>query len=161
MGFLTSHIIFKKLEERSIRVSDLIEAALEVFVPHPSVDGSLDSKEAIKEILEEELKIAVSDFNVCSLLLAGLRLDEDGSKGLIPNLSIKDYKSDTIALVADEILGMALANYIGGTRAIFQFNQFERLKPGIIGKLTPFLDDIISGLLAGCLTNVYNKKILR
>ncbi len=161
MGFLTSRSIFEILEEKGIRVSDLIEAALEVFVPHPSVDGSLDSKEAVREALEEELKITLSDFNVCSLLLAGLRLDEDGSRGLIPNLSIKDYESDTVALVADEVLGMALANYLAGTRAIFQFNQFERLKPGIIGKLSPFLDDIISGLLAGCLTNLYNKKILR
>ena len=158
---MTSCSIFEMFEERGIRVSDLVEAALEVFVPHPSIDGSLDSKEAVREALEEELKITVSDFNVCSLLLAGLRLDEDGSKGLIPNLSAEDYESDTVALVADEILGMALANYIGGTRAIFQFNQFERLKPGIIGKLPPFLDDIVSGLLAGCLTNLYNKKILR
>jgi alpha-ribazole phosphatase CobZ len=161
VGFLKSSSIFEIFEARGIRISDLVEAALEVFVPHPSVDGSLDSKEAVREALEEELKIAVSDFNVCSLLLAGLKLDEDGSKGFIPNLSVEDYESDTVALVADEILGMALANYLGGTRAIFQFNQFERLKPGIIGKLPPFIDDIVSGLLAGCLTNLYNKKILR
>ena len=37
--------------------------------------------------------------------------------------------------VADEVLGIAIASYIGGTRAVFEYVRFDQAKPGILKKL--------------------------
>jgi alpha-ribazole phosphatase CobZ len=67
------------------------------------------------------------------------------------------YADDPIHLIADEILGMQLAQYISGTRGIFEFHRFDRYKPGIIGELGPFMDDIICGLVGGIMSSIYTK----
>jgi alpha-ribazole phosphatase CobZ len=65
------------------------------------------------------------------------------------------YSTDPIHLIADEILGMQLAQYISGTRGIFEFHRFDRHKPGIIKTLGPFMDDIICGLVGGIMSSIY------
>jgi phosphatidylglycerophosphatase A len=52
------------------------------------------------------------------------------------------------------MLGIQIATYIAGTRALFEFERFDRKKPGILGKLPPFLDDVIGGLISGALVKV-------
>ena len=64
-------------------------------------------------------------------------------------------KEDPASLVADEILGMSIANYIGGTNALFNFKRYDTEKPGILSKLDPMLDDIVGGLIAGIMTKIY------
>ncbi len=97
---------------------------------------------------------AFNDLNVCALIIAGLKLEEEGQKGRIPGLSKEEYQADPVHLIADEILGIQIATYIAGTRAIFEFERFDRKKPGIIKDLPPILDDVIGGLISGCLVKV-------
>ncbi len=60
-------------------------------------------------------------------------------------------------MVADEILGIAIANYIGGARGVFEFVRFDQAKPGILKKLGPITNDAIGGLVAGVSSNVYTR----
>ena len=54
-------------------------------------------------------------------------------------------------LIADELLGIQIAQYIAGSRALFEFTRFDKEKPGILTELSPIMDDVIGGLIAGVL----------
>ena len=62
-------------------------------------------------------------------------------------------------LVADELLGMTIANYIAGAKGIFEFIRFDKAKPGILKKLGPITNDAIGGLIAGVSSNMYTRAI--
>jgi alpha-ribazole phosphatase CobZ len=64
---------------------------------------------------------------------------------------------DPSYLYADEVLGMAIANQIAGTKAIFNFKRYDEVKPGIIGDLGPILDDVFAGLVAGCMSKIFEE----
>lgn len=144
-----------RLEERGITIEDLIETALELYVPHPNIETKEKAYLLIKEILNKFLK----DPNIASLLMAGFRLQEDGEQGLIPTISKENFMKDPVFIVADEILGMAISNYIAGSRGIFEFYRFDRKKPGILKKLGVFIDDIIGGLVAGASSLMYSGEV--
>ncbi len=149
--------LIKRFEERGITFDDLVSAGLELYVLHPSVEPNEKQKviERATIILKDELEKALSDLNVCSLAIAGMRLEEDGKLGLIPGFSSSSFNNDPVHFVADEILGMAISNYIAGTNGIFEFIRFDKAKPGIIAKLGPVLDDIIGGIVAGASSKMY------
>ena len=56
------------------------------------------------------------------------------NKKRIRELEIEDNLAD---LYIPEILGLAISNQIGGTKATFNFNRYYRLKPGILAFLPP------------------------
>jgi phosphatidylglycerophosphatase A len=62
-------------------------------------------------------------------------------------------------LVADELLGMTIANYIAGAKGIFEFIRFDQAKPGILKNLGPIVNDAIGGLIAGVSSNMYTRAI--
>ena len=130
---------------------------MELLVYHPD----MGSKKEVLDVLGEELNKALNDVNVASLVLAGVRLEEDGENGLIPKMSSETFKTDPVFLLADEILGMSIANYIAGAKGIFEFARFDRVKPGIIKRLGPFLDDVIGGLIAGVSSNMYSRLLAK
>jgi alpha-ribazole phosphatase CobZ len=140
------------LEQKGIALKDLIETALELFVPHPGVETE---KEAA-EMLREEFLDALSDVNVSCLEVACFRAQEDAEKGLIPGLT-KERFTGRPGLVADELLGLAIANYIAGVRGVFEFTRFDQAKPGILKKLGPITNDAIGGLVAGVSSNMYTR----
>jgi alpha-ribazole phosphatase CobZ len=140
------------LEQKGITLKDLIETALELFVSHPGVETE---KEAA-EILREEFLDALSDVNVSCLEVACFRAQEDAEKGLIPGLT-KERFMGRPGLVADELLGLAIANYIAGARGVFEFTRFDQAKPGILKKLGPITNDAIGGLVAGVSSNMYTR----
>jgi alpha-ribazole phosphatase CobZ len=72
----------------------------------------------------------------------------------LPKLTAEAFLADPISLVADETLGIAIANYIGGTLAIHNFLYYDRMKPGISKRLSPFMDDAVCGLVAGVMSKV-------
>jgi len=149
--------LIRRLEERGITFESLVEAALELLSYHPS----MGSRERVIQTLRECLEEALSDVNVAALVLAGLRLDDDGKAGLIPGLTSETYAGDPVSLLADEILGMDVANYIAGSRGIFEFVRFDKAKPGILRRLGPFLDDVVGGVIAGASSNMYTKLLGR
>jgi alpha-ribazole phosphatase CobZ len=140
------------LEKKGITLKDLVNTALELFVPHPG----LETEEAAAEMLREEFLDALSDVNVSTLEVACFRAQEDAEKGLIPGLSQERFMGRP-GLVADELLGLAIANYLAGARGIFEFTRFDQAKPGILKKLGPITNDAIGGLVAGVSSNVYTR----
>ena len=135
-------------------LDDLINAALELFVPHPGVE----TKEKAAELLEGEFKETLSDVNVSCLEVACFRAEEDAKAGLIPSLT-KERFMGRPGLVADELLGMTIASYIAGVRGIFEFIRFDQAKPGILKKLGPISNDAVGGLIAGVSSNMYTRAL--
>jgi alpha-ribazole phosphatase CobZ len=144
--------LMEYLEKRGISLKDLIDTALELFVPHPG----LETEEKAAEMLREEFLDALSDVNISTLEVACFRAQEDAEKGLIPGLS-KERFMGRPGLVADELLGLAIANYIAGVKGVFEFTRFDQAKPGILKKLGPITNDAIGGLVAGVSSNVYTR----
>lgn len=138
------------LKNHGIVLEDLVETALELFVPHPGVE---DRGKATK-ILIDEFRDAFTDVNVSCLVIACYRAEEDAKAGLIPNLTVERFMGRP-GLVADELLGMTIASYIAGARGVFEFVRFDQRKPGILAKLGPITNDAIGGLIAGCSSNMY------
>ena len=140
------------LKRKGISLEDLIDTALEMFVPHPGVE----TEEKAKKLFREEFLETLSDVNVSCLEIACFRAQEDAEKGLIPGLSTERFMGRP-GLIADELLGLAIANYIAGVRGIFEFTRFDQAKPGILKKLGPITNDAIGGLIAGVSSNVYTR----
>jgi alpha-ribazole phosphatase CobZ len=140
------------LEKKGVQLDDMVEAALELFIPHPGVED----KAKATRIIKEEFKDALSDVNVSTLVVACYQAEEDAKKGRIPGLTRERFMGRP-GLVADELLGMAIANYIAGARGIFEFVRFDQNKPGILKKLGPITNDAIGGLIAGCSSNMYTR----
>jgi alpha-ribazole phosphatase CobZ len=140
------------MEKKGITLKDLIDTALELFVPHPG----LETEALAAEMFREEFLDALSDVNVSTLEVACFRAQEDAEKGLIPGLSQERFMGRP-GLVADELLGLAIANYLAGVRGIFEFTRFDQAKPGILKKLGPITNDAIGGLVAGVSSNVYTR----
>src|SRR3989337_1929006 len=125
-----------------------------LFRSHPGVD----TQEKASEILRDEFLDALWDVNVSCLEVAAFRAQEDAEKGLIPGLS-KERFLGRPGLIADELLGLAIANYIAGARGVFEFTRFDQAKPGILKKLGAITNDAIGGLIAGVSSNMYTRAL--
>ncbi|MGB9959984.1 MAG: alpha-ribazole phosphatase CobZ [Candidatus Bathyarchaeales archaeon] len=144
----------KYLEERGITLNDLVNTALELFVPHPGVE----TKEKAAELLKKGFIEALSDVNVSCLEVASFLLEEEAKNGRVPGLTSEIFFGRP-GLVADELLGIAIANYIAGAKGIFEFVRFDQNKPGVLKKLGPIVNDAIGGLIAGVSSNMYTEAI--
>ena len=142
------------LEQKGIGLKELVDSGLELFVPHPGIESA--GKAAV--LLREELLDALADVNVSCLLVAAFRAQEDAEKGLIPGLT-KERFLGRPGLVADEVLGLAIASYIAGTRGVFEYTRFDQAKPGILKKLGPITNDAVAALVAGASSNMYTKAL--
>lgn len=154
-GFSRNRSIVRRLEERGIKLNDIIDSALTLFIPW----NGLKPKEAY-ELIKSELLRCLEDINVVSIIDAALRLDEDARTGLIPNLNPQRYFSDPVNLVSDEILALSLALYLNGWNAVFELYRYDTRKPGILSRLPPFIDDIIASLIAGVTSRIYSSRRL-
>ncbi len=135
------------IEGAGIKIEDLVEAGMELCV------GVEKSEELYKKLHKQILK-ALEDLNVVSFIIAGIRLEEDYAKHRVTGINVDD---DPAYLYSDEVFGMSVANQIAGTKAIFNFKRYDEEKPGIIGKLGPVLDDIFAGLIAGCMSKIFEE----
>jgi len=156
-GLVPHRPLIQRLKERGITLNRLVQTAMRLCVHHPS----MGSKERIRKILEEGFDKALADVNVAALVMAGLRLEEEGSLSLLPGMPGEIFREDPVNLLADEILGMAISNYIAGSKGVFEFVRFDKAKPGVLGKLGPFSDDAIGGLVAGVSSNMYTALLGR
>ncbi|MGA9099442.1 MAG: phosphatidylglycerophosphatase A [Methanotrichaceae archaeon] len=141
------------LNNMSITVDDIVDAAFELYFPHPGVETRIKAE----QVFRRELDIALSDPNLCLLIYAGVLLESEGIKGNLPNLQQSDYDNDLACLEADEVLGLSIANYIGGYKGVFDYVRYDKAKPGILGRLGPFMDDVIGGLIGGVSSNMYTR----
>ncbi|MDR2719926.1 MAG: alpha-ribazole phosphatase CobZ [Nitrososphaerota archaeon] len=140
------------LKQHGITMEDLIDTALEMYVPHPGVE----TPQQAAQILEQELLNALSDPNIATLISAAFHAQEDAEKGLIPGLSI-EYFMGKPGLVADELFGIAIATYLAGAKGMFEYVRFDQAKPGVLKKLGPLTNDPIGALIAGAASNMYTQ----
>ncbi len=145
--------IMNVLEEAGISEEVLVSTALELYVPHPGVEN----KEIAKKVFKRELELALTDPNLCILLYAGMLLEKEGEKGELPGMSKETFNKDLTFLIVDEVIGMSIAKYISGDKGIFEYVRFDKLKPGVLSKLGPFMDDVIAGLIGGASANMYSR----
>ena len=135
------------LSASGVEIDDLTAAGAELLV-------GVDDSPEIRSRIKTELEKALGDVNVVSMVLAGIRVDEDYQHHRVRGVDVDD---DPAYLYADEVLGMAIANQIAGTKAIFNFKRYDEKKPGIISKLGPMLDDVCAGLVAGCMSKIFEE----
>ncbi len=141
--------IAERLAGMGIGLPSMVDAAMVLYVSHgiPPEDA--------RGIIAAKLERAMKDPNVSSLLLAAVLLEEE----LCTRNPDTGIRSDPVFLLSDEIIGMAIAEYIGGTCARFEFIRYDQKKPGILSRLGPFLDDAVAGLIAGCTSRLYSECV--
>ena len=130
-----------------ILIGDLVEAGMEL-VDDADVTEELESK------MEGQILKSLADINVITLLVAAMRTEQDFASNRIREVDISE---DSDSLYADGVLGMAIANQIAGTKGAFNFKRYRDAKPGIIWGLPPMLDDIFAGLIAGCISKIFEE----
>lgn len=132
--------LLQRLESKGITLEKMLDTAMELYIG--------EEKEAVREKLRGLMFRYLNDINVQALLMASLLLEE-GFK----------VEGDPVNLVADELIGINLAEYIGGKMALFNFFYYDTRKPGILAELPPFLDDAIGGFIAGCMTKLFEGEL--
>lgn len=144
------------LENAGITLDEIVNSALELYFPHPGVE----TRSKAEAVFRRELELALSDPNLAILIYAGVLLESEGSRANLPNLNQADYDNDLTCLIADEVLGMSIAKYVGGYKGVFDYVRYDKAKPGILGRLGPFMDDVVAGLIGGVSSNMYTRAVL-
>ena len=144
------------LNSMGIGEDEIVSAAMELYFPHPGVE----TREKAENKFRREMNLALSDPNLALLIYAGVLLESEGVRGLLPNQKPSDYENDLTCLIADEVLGLAIAKYVGGYKGLFDYVRYDKAKPGILGRLGPFMDDVIAGLIGGVSANMYTRAEL-
>ena len=99
--------------------------------------------------MEAQILKSLSDANVITLLVGAMRTEQELAHNRVREID------DSDDLHVSEVLGLAIANQIGGTKAAFNFRKYHEAKPGIIYGLPPMLDDAFAGLIAGCISKIF------
>ena len=139
--------IYDFMANVGVEIPQLVEAGLELLV-------GVEKTEELELALEKQLKKALDDINVVVMIVAGIRVEDDLVNHRIAGINVDD---DPAYLYCDEVLGMAIANQIAGTKAIFNFKRYDEEKPGVIATLGPMLDDVFAGLVAGCMSKLFEE----
>ncbi|WP_297898570.1 phosphatidylglycerophosphatase A [Methanobrevibacter sp.] len=135
-----------------ITIDLLVDAGMELCV------GIDETPERIKELrlrLKNQILKSLEDINVIALLISAIRCEEDFKTNRVREVDVSD---DPAYLYTDEVLGIAIANQIAGTKATFNFKRYDEEKPGILSKLGPMVDDIFAGLIAGCMSKIFEEE---
>jgi alpha-ribazole phosphatase CobZ len=139
--------IEERLIKKGISEDAIVAAAMELYVSHGMETPAAEAE------LHRKIRKYLCDPNVSSLLLGAILLEDE----LYVQRKDSEIKDDPVFLLSDEIIGMAIAECIGGTYARFEFTRYDQKKPGILKTLGPFLDDAIAGLIAGCTSRLYSE----
>ena len=129
-----------------ILLGDLVEAGLDLV--------DVEVTDELKKKVESQILKSLTDVNVIAFLIAAIRTGQDLSSNRIREMDMND---DLNRMYADEVLGLAISNQIAGTKAAFNFKRYNEAKPGIIYGLPPMLDDIFAGLIAGCISKIFEE----
>ncbi|MBN1110135.1 MAG: adenosylcobinamide amidohydrolase [Methanomassiliicoccales archaeon] len=124
--------------------------------------GSLDpawDREDMRQRFEAKLVSLAKDINVNALIQAAIALEEKGRYGQLYGLDVKGFEQDPVHLLADELLGIALAEYVGGTRCLFEYVRYDKRKPGVLSELGPFMDDIVAALIGATMSTIYSELL--
>ena len=145
--------LLKYLEDHGVTLKDMIDTALELFVPHPGIE----TREKAVELFKAGFYEALLDVNVAVLEVACFRAEEDARAGRDPER--RDRRARQLPRLRHAGRGIRRVigpNYIAGARGIFEFIRFDQVKPGILRKLGPIANDAVGGLIAGVSSRVYS-----
>ena len=102
-----------------ILIGDLVDAGFELV-------DVVEVTEGLKDKMKAQIFKSLTDIDVITLLMAAMRVKQDTAGRGIREINNGSYSC------ASEVLGLAIANQIGGTRAALDFKRYARAKPGII-----------------------------
>jgi len=137
------------LRRYGIDMKALVDCAFALYV---GIDLTSGAGKRLRAEFRRLLEKNMQDPNVALLIAAAAHLDRitrGVSEGPIQS------SEDPAALVADELIGMSIAEYIAGKRGLFNFVRYDNAKPGILGKLPPFMDDAVGALVAASMTRLF------
>lgn len=143
-GYSPGRVILARLRERGITREDLVDSAFQLLA------GEVENEAELRKEFFEILETYAKDPNIHLLVSTGFYLEREKDR--------LDLIGDPGQLVTDELIGIDIAEYIGGKNALFNFVRYDRKKPGILGNLPPFLDDAVGGLIAGTMTRLFENK---
>jgi len=140
-----------------LKPKELVSLALRVYrkAPIPGI-----AEEDVRRILHRHLDRLLRDPNIWALLIAARELDLHAASGSIPRLSPEEFKQDSVSVLADELIGIALALYAAGARGLFSMYWVERLKSSALPEvqsLPMFEDDVVSALIGSVITLLYDE----
>ncbi|HUS56762.1 MAG TPA: phosphatidylglycerophosphatase A [Thermoplasmata archaeon] len=138
------------LGRSGVTIDSLEEAGFELYVQG---DGETDV-DLLKQAFRRQVERYLEDPNVSLLISAAAYLD-----GVLESEWKGDSRvtGDAASLVADELIGMSIAEYIAGKRGLFNYVRYDRAKPGILARLPPFMDDAVGALVAACMTRAFER----
>ncbi|MDR3063863.1 MAG: phosphatidylglycerophosphatase A [Methanobrevibacter sp.] len=139
--------ILDYINSKEITIKQLVDSGMELLV------GVEDSEE-IREKLYSQILLSLTDINVIALITAAIECEEVFMNKRLREVNVDD---DPAYLYTDEVLGLAIANQIAGTKATFNFKRYDEKKPGILSKLDPMSDDIFAGLIAGSMSKIFDE----
>lgn len=139
--------ILDYLVSEGIQIGDLVDAGMELL-------HDVEITPVLKDKMTAQIFKSLIDINVIALLMAGIRLEQDLNHNRLREVATCD---DSTYLYGDEVLGFAISNQIAGTKAAFNFKRYNEIKPGIIGGLPQVLDNIFAGLIAGCISKIFEE----
>lgn len=137
--------ILDYLVAEGILIGDLVEAGLELV-------SDVEVTDELKSKMEAQILKSLTDINVIALLVAALRTEQDMAGNRIRELDMNNQD-----LYSDDVLGLAVSNQIAGTKATLKFKEYDGAKPGIIYGLPPVLNDVFAGLIAGCVSKIFEE----
>jgi len=142
--------IARLLAEHDLDIESLVDTGFALYVGDKKGSELRALRERYKKLLEKNL----ADPNVYLLIAAASSLDEvmkSEKKGIFSS------SADPAALVADELIGMSIAEYIAGKRGLFNYVRYDKAKPGVLAKLPPFMDDAIGAFVAATMTKLFEE----
>ncbi|MBI0583437.1 MAG: adenosylcobinamide amidohydrolase [Methanomassiliicoccus sp.] len=143
-----------RLDELGIGPEEMWEAAHALYIPDPTWET-----ERIKAMFMRHLTVLRKDINVNAMMYAAINMEEMGNRNEMYGLDDGRFLQDPVHLVADELLGIALAEYVAGTKGLFEYVRYDKKKPGILGTLGPFLDDIVASLIGSIMSRIYTELL--
>ena len=147
-------VFLTRLDEMGVGEKEMWEAASALYVPNPDWDS-----EMIHQMFLRHLSVLRKDINVNAMICAAIRMEEMGREDALFGLDGGRFMEDPVHLVADELLGMALSQYVAGTKGLFEYIRYDKKKPGVLGTLGPFLDDIVASLIGSIMSRVYTELL--
>lgn len=143
-----------RLDELGAGPEEMWAAARELYIPDPSWE-----LERIKAMFMRHLSVLRKDINVNAMVYAAISMEEMGNRDEMYGLDDGRFRQDPVHLVADELLGIALAEYVAGTKGLFEYVRYDKKKPGILSTLGPFLDDIVASLIGSIMSRIYTELL--
>jgi len=138
------------LMRQGVDLDAMVDAGFALYVGDDCEQAVRKLKGKFRDLLEKNLK----DPNIGLLIAAAVHLDQIVSS---ESSSIFRSSKDPAVLVADELIGMSIAEYIAGKKGLFNYVRYDKAKPGVLAKLSPFLDDAVAALVAGSMTKLFEE----